>query len=124
MQRVLPLLALSMLALLGGSECSRAELTYPWCAQYAGGGDGGGGARNCGFWTYEQCMATVSGIGGYREVNADHVSWRVVAKCSNQREQWTSNVRLTVNHNRLTWTSKRGTQIYTRCAPDVLMAAR
>jgi hypothetical protein len=29
-----------------------------------------GGARNCGFWTNEQCMATVSGIGGYCEVNA------------------------------------------------------
>src|SRR5215217_3982109 len=41
-----------------------------WLAEYSGGGDGGGGARNCGFWTYEQCMATVSGIGGYCEVNA------------------------------------------------------
>jgi hypothetical protein len=49
--------------------------------------------------------------------------WRVVAKCSNQREHWTTNVRLTVHDNRLTWTSKRGTQTYTRCAPDVLMAA-
>ncbi len=48
--------------------------------------------------------------------------WRVVAKCSNPREHWTANVRLTVHDNRLTWTSKRGTQIYTRCAPDVLMA--
>jgi hypothetical protein len=46
---------------------------------------------------------------------------RVVAKCSNPRERWTANVRLTVNDNRLTWTSKRGTQVYTRCAPDVLM---
>jgi hypothetical protein len=48
--------------------------------------------------------------------------WSVVAKCSNPGERWTSNVRLTVNENRLTWTSKRGTQAYTRCAPDVLMA--
>jgi hypothetical protein len=48
--------------------------------------------------------------------------WRVVAKCQNPRERWTSNVRLTVNENRLIWTSKRGTQAYTRCAPDVLMA--
>lgn len=48
--------------------------------------------------------------------------WRVVAKCSNPREQWTSSVRLTVSENRLTWTSKRGTQAYTRCEPDVLMA--
>jgi hypothetical protein len=48
--------------------------------------------------------------------------WMVVAKCSKPGERWTSNVRLTVNENRLTWTSKRGTQAYTRCAPDVLMA--
>jgi hypothetical protein len=48
--------------------------------------------------------------------------WKVVAKCSNPRERWTSNVRLTVNGNRLTWTSRRGTQTYTRCSPDGLMA--
>ncbi len=48
--------------------------------------------------------------------------WKVVAKCSNPRERWTSNVRLTVSGNRLTWTSRRGTQVYNRCAPDVLMA--
>jgi hypothetical protein len=35
---------------------------YPWCAQYS---DGGGGAMNCGFSTYQQCMADVSGIGGF-----------------------------------------------------------
>lgn len=40
---------------------------YPWCAQY-GGGRGGGG-RNCGFVSFEQCMATVRGIGGFCEQN-------------------------------------------------------
>ena len=60
----------------------------------------------------------------FKNKERTETGWRVVAKCSNQREQWTSNVRLTVNDNRLTWRSKRGTQIYTRCAPDVLMAAR
>jgi hypothetical protein len=49
-------------------------------------------------------------------------SWRVAATCSNAREQWTANVRLTVKGNRLTWSSKRGTQVYTRCATDVVMA--
>jgi hypothetical protein len=39
---------------------------YKWCAQY--GGNGGGG-RNCGFVTWDQCMATVSGIGGFCEIN-------------------------------------------------------
>jgi hypothetical protein len=43
-----------------------AAIEYPWCAQY--GGMGGGG-RNCGFSTIEQCMATVSGIGGFCERN-------------------------------------------------------
>ena len=35
---------------------------YRWCAQY---GRGGGGATNCGFVTFSQCQATVSGIGGF-----------------------------------------------------------
>jgi hypothetical protein len=48
--------------------------------------------------------------------------WNVVAKCSNPREHWRANVRLTVKDNRLTWMSRRGTQAYTRCAADVLMA--
>jgi hypothetical protein len=33
----------------------------PWCAYYD---LGEGGATNCGFSTYQQCLATVSGIGG------------------------------------------------------------
>ena len=41
-----------------------AAIEYPWCAQY--GRDGG---RNCGFLTIEQCMTTVSGIGGFCERN-------------------------------------------------------
>jgi hypothetical protein len=36
---------------------------YPWCAYYAMGDDGGG--TNCGFVSYEQCMATLSGMGGF-----------------------------------------------------------
>jgi len=35
---------------------------YPWCANYGGRF---GGASNCGFSTWNQCMATVSGIGGF-----------------------------------------------------------
>ena len=33
-----------------------------WCAQYSGDA---GGATNSGFFTIEQCRATVSGIGGF-----------------------------------------------------------
>jgi hypothetical protein len=50
--------------------------------------------------------------------------WRAVAKCSTPRESWTAHIRLKINDNRLIWTSERGTQAYSRCGPDVLMAAR
>jgi hypothetical protein len=43
---------------------------YPWCAHYAVGDE----ARNCGFVTYEQCMANVSGIGGYCAPNTQYVA--------------------------------------------------
>ena len=41
-------------------------IEYPWCAQYSGMG---GGGRNCGFSTIEQCMDTVRGMGGFCEQN-------------------------------------------------------
>jgi hypothetical protein len=44
---------------------------YPWCAEY-GGGDMGGGT-NCGFTTFEQCMATLSGMGGFCNRNTQYV---------------------------------------------------
>jgi hypothetical protein len=59
------LAALAAPALLAPSP-ARANIEYPWCAVY--GGDAGG-ASNCGFSTIEQCMATVSGIGGSCEPN-------------------------------------------------------
>jgi len=67
MPRILAVLALSLLCLMPSVETSQAEITYPWCAQYGGGR---GGSRNCGFWTYGQCMAALSGNGGYCEANA------------------------------------------------------
>ena len=42
---------------LVGAQSSNAEVIYPWCAQNSRGG------RNCGFVTFEQCRATVSGTG-------------------------------------------------------------
>jgi hypothetical protein len=45
--------------------------------------------------------------------------WRMRASCSNPRETWTANVRLTVKGDRLIWTSNRGIQTYTRCRSDV-----
>lgn len=66
MRRIVVVL-FSLLVLAANTRESRAEITYPWCAQYAGGDLGGG--RNCGFWTYEQCMGTVSGNGGLCQAN-------------------------------------------------------
>jgi len=37
-----------------------SAIDYPWCANFA---DGAG--ANCGFTTYEQCMLTARGTGGY-----------------------------------------------------------
>ena len=67
MQRILIVLALGAVGFTAASEPAGAEITYPWCAQY-GGRDGGG--RNCGFWTYQQCLAAASGTGGYCVANA------------------------------------------------------
>ncbi len=44
---------------------------YPWCANY--GAPFGDGGTNCGFTTREQCMATVSGIGGSCDRNTQYV---------------------------------------------------
>ena len=38
---------------------------YPWCLHY--GTDFGG--MNCGFTTFQQCLDTVSGIGGFCQPN-------------------------------------------------------
>ena len=65
MRKIIVPLALSVLAVLASAGPSSAEITYPFCAQY--GGHNGG--RNCGFWTWGQCMATVRGTGGYCEAN-------------------------------------------------------
>ena len=39
---------------------ARAVVIYPWCANYSGRGMGG--AQNCG--CFNQCLATVRGVGG------------------------------------------------------------
>ena len=53
-------------AMLSGG--ARAQ-SYPWCAQY---GAGMGGAVNCGFTSFQQCQADVSGIGGFCEPNTTY----------------------------------------------------
>lgn len=66
-------LLLFVLGILAGAAAisTRAEAqNYPWCAEYSGGR--GGGGTNCGFTTFEQCMATVSGIGGFCNRNTQY----------------------------------------------------
>jgi Protein of unknown function (DUF3551) len=48
--------------------CAHAQAydPYAWCAVYGGSMSG---SSNCGFRTRQQCMATVSGIGGSCEPN-------------------------------------------------------
>jgi hypothetical protein len=65
------LLFVTGILVTAGALSTRAEAqNYPWCAYYSGRG---GGGTNCGFTTYEQCMATVSGIGGFCNINTQYV---------------------------------------------------
>jgi hypothetical protein len=61
-------LSAALLGIAGISTHADAQ-NYPWCAYYEVGDE----ARNCGFVTYEQCMANVSGIGGYCAPNTQYV---------------------------------------------------
>jgi hypothetical protein len=58
----------------------------------------------------------------FRDHTPTDNGWRVVATCANGERQWTTPVNLSAKGDRLTWTSKRGTQVYTRCRPDFLVA--
>jgi Protein of unknown function (DUF3551) len=64
MQVPMVLLVVLAAALLGEIQAVSAQspTSYPWCARYAGKlGD----ATSCYFASREQCMASVSGIGGF-----------------------------------------------------------
>jgi uncharacterized membrane protein len=60
------------LGVLGGTVLSGTAANaqnYPWCAQYGGRM---GGSQNCGFSTYEQCQAALSGNGGFCNRNTQY----------------------------------------------------
>lgn len=58
----LSLLGLALVAAMAVMPGASAQAqNYPWCAQYGGHQIA---ATNCGFATFEQCRATISGIGG------------------------------------------------------------
>jgi hypothetical protein len=55
------LLILVVLAAGVSTEKPAEAQSYPWCAYY---NLGFGGATNCGFATWQQCQAAISGVGG------------------------------------------------------------
>ncbi len=61
--RTLPLVAVIFAAL---SLSTTGVQAAPWCADYSGRA----GGTNCGFYSFEQCRATVSGIGGFCRTNS------------------------------------------------------
>jgi len=64
MQKILAAAAILLPLLIGAP--AKAQTYYPWCAVY---GSTAGGASNCGFVSFRQCMATVSGMGGFCQRN-------------------------------------------------------
>jgi hypothetical protein len=60
--RAIMLIALTGLSLaaLACPSVAQSAYDYPWCALRAGRS----GGQSCYFMTYEQCMETLSGIGG------------------------------------------------------------
>jgi len=52
------------IGLVSMSKNTEAQ-NYPWCAHLGTGFE----STNCGFTTFQQCMDTVSGIGGFCQPN-------------------------------------------------------
>jgi Protein of unknown function (DUF3551) len=67
MRHSLLLLGIFLVTLAAGTRADAQN--YPWCAQYAGRG---GGAMNCGFTSFAQCMATIQGAGGFCVANTQY----------------------------------------------------
>jgi hypothetical protein len=60
------ILVLGVVSCAGFGNPAQAD-PYRWCAEY--GGRSGGGT-NCGFVTFQQCRAAISGLGGFCRRNA------------------------------------------------------
>ncbi len=58
--------ALSLIAATAAISTSALAQDYPWCANYSKG------CMSCSFVTRDQCMADVSGIGGFCEPNPQY----------------------------------------------------
>jgi hypothetical protein len=62
--RTIAVLAVLAAALSALPDRAQAERYYPWCAWYDEW------SYNCGFTTLQQCMATISGVGGLCKPNS------------------------------------------------------
>ncbi len=51
----------------------------------------------------------------FRDTARDGSSWVMAASCGDKARRWSSQVRLQVNGDRLTWSSGKGTSSYVRC---------
>ena len=83
------LFILAIFAVTIGVDSRAQAQNYPWCAIYGGGSAGGG--RNCGFTTFEQCLATISGIGGTCQQNTTYQGPASASSSSTnyqQRKNW------------------------------------
>src|SRR5450755_5178659 len=69
--RILPFM-LAVFVFPAGIGTSAEAQNYPWC-EYLGGGMGGGGGRNCGFISFEQCMDSARGNGNDCRQNTQYV---------------------------------------------------
>ena len=61
--RTLTILAIIIAAVSLSPGGAKAEKYWPWCARYDGW------TIVCGFATFQQCLATVSGVGGFCQRN-------------------------------------------------------
>ncbi len=52
---------------ISGEAKAWGHRPYPWCAIYGMGP--GGESTDCGFNTFAQCLATISGVGGICQPN-------------------------------------------------------
>jgi Protein of unknown function (DUF3551) len=62
----LPILPIALIATTFANTmpaAAQSPTSYPWCARPAKTESGGG--MSCYFTSYQQCMTTLSGLGGY-----------------------------------------------------------
>ena len=62
--------ALAVITAAAAFGAPAAAQNYPWCEILTGKA---GGAQNCGFVSYQQCMATAQGTGAFCEPNTQYV---------------------------------------------------